>query len=104
MTQIERGPEPDQTSRVPPRLGDLWARGGKKRQFVFAVAVGAVLAIISWQAGILDGSSNIFGGLQESAVSAGGPGTAVSIGAAFLIGAVGLNFGNKEKPLDLQVS
>ena len=87
MTQIERGPAPDQTSRVPPWLGDLWARGGKKRQFVFAVALGVVLAIISWQAGILDGSSNIFGGLQESAVSAGGPGTAVSIGAAFLIGA-----------------
>jgi cytochrome c biogenesis protein CcdA len=87
MTQIERGLEPDQISGVTPRLGDFWARGGKKRQFVLAVGLGAVLAVISWQAGILDGSSNIFGGLAESAVSAGGPGTAVAIGAAFLIGA-----------------
>ncbi len=86
MTQIEKGPEADQISGVKPRLGD-WVRGSKKRQFVLAVALGAVLAIISWQAGILDGSSDIFGGLAESAVSAGGPGTAVSIGAAFLIGA-----------------
>ena len=86
MTQIERRPEPDQISGATPRFGD-WARGSEKRQFVFAVALGAVLAVISWQAGILDGTSNIFGGLAESAVSAGGPGTAVSIGAAFLIGA-----------------
>ncbi|MFQ5968516.1 MAG: cytochrome c biogenesis protein CcdA [Acidimicrobiia bacterium] len=85
MKQIETSPELDQDSRVRP--GALWARASKKGQFLFAVAVGAVLAIISWQAGILDGSSNIFGGLQESAVSAGGPDTAVAIGAAFLIGA-----------------
>ncbi|MCZ6663035.1 MAG: hypothetical protein O6951_08960 [Actinobacteria bacterium] len=54
MTQIERV-----------RHGGSWARGGKKRQFVVAVVLGAVLAIISWQVGILDGSSNIFGSLQE---------------------------------------
>ena len=87
MTHIERGTGADQISGVTPRVGDFWVRGSKKRQFVFAVVLGAVLAIISWQAGVLDGSSNIFGGLAESAVSAGGPGTAVAIGAAFLIGA-----------------
>ena len=79
--------EMTQISEVRPRFGDFWTRGSKWRQFVFAVALGAVLAIISWQAGILDGSSNIFGGLADSAVSAGGPDTAVAIGAAFLIGA-----------------
>ena len=76
MTQIERV-----------RHGGSWARGGKKRQFVVALVVGAVLAIISWQVGILDGSSNIFGGLQEGDVTPGGPGTAVAVGAALLIGA-----------------
>ena len=47
MKQIEKGPEADQISGVKPRFGD-WVRGSKKRQFVLAVALGAVLAIISW--------------------------------------------------------
>ena len=60
------------------------ARLGKKGQFVFALAVGVVLALISWQAGVLD--TNIFGGVQDSAVSAGGPGAVIAFGAAFIIG------------------
>jgi cytochrome c-type biogenesis protein len=63
----------------------LWARGGKTGQFLAALAVGAALALISWQAGVLD--TNVFGGVSESAVSAGGPGSLVAIGAAFVIGA-----------------
>jgi len=54
-------------------------------QFLAALAVGAALALISWQAGVLD--TNIFGGVSDSAVSAGGPGSLVAIGAAFVIGA-----------------
>ena len=64
----------------------LWARGGQKGQFLFAPAVGAGLTLISWQAGVLD--TNIFGGVSDSAVSAGGPGSLVAIGAAFVIGTV----------------
>ncbi|MCH7835740.1 MAG: hypothetical protein IH864_02635, partial [Chloroflexi bacterium] len=64
----------------------LWARWGEKGQFLFALAVGAGLALISWQAGVLD--TNIFGGVSDDAVSAGGPGSLVAIGAAFVIGAV----------------
>ena len=52
---------------------------------MFALAVGAALALVSWQAGVLD--TNIFGGVSDSAVSAGGPGSLVAIGAAFVIGA-----------------
>ena len=63
------------------------AQLGKKGQFVFAFAVGALLAIISWQAGVLDGSTDIFGGVSGSAVSAGGPGAIIAFGAAFIIGA-----------------
>ncbi len=63
----------------------LWARGGETGQFLFALAVGAGLALISWWAGILD--TNVFGGVSSEAVSAGGPGAMVSIGAAFVIGA-----------------
>ena len=62
------------------------ARLGKKGQFVFALTTGVVLALISWQAGVLDGSTEIFGGVSDSAVSAGGPGAVIAFGAAFIIG------------------
>ncbi len=58
---------------------------GKTGQFLAALAAGAALALISWQAGVLD--SNIFAGVQDSAVAAGSPGALVSVGAAFVIGA-----------------
>ncbi len=64
----------------------MLAQLGKKGQFVFALAVGAVLAFVSWQAGVLDGSTEIFGGVTDSAVSAGGPGAGIAFGAAFIIG------------------
>ncbi len=54
---------------------------------MFALAVGAALAVASWQVGVLDGSTNIFGGVSGSAASASSPGTIVSIGAALIIGA-----------------
>lgn len=63
----------------------LWVRGGKTGQFLAALAVGAALALISWQAGVLD--TEIFGFASGAAVSAGGPGSLVAIGAAFVIGA-----------------
>ena len=65
----------------------LWARGGKWSQFTFAAAIGAALALISWQAGVLDGSTDIFGGVTGSAASASNPGALVAVGAAFIIGA-----------------
>ena len=65
----------------------LWTRGGPRGQFLFALAVGAVLAIISWQAGVLDGSTDIFAGVSGSTASASSPGAAVAIAAAFVIGA-----------------
>ncbi len=74
-------------SRIPQQTRSLWGRMGKRGQFVLALAVGAVLALISWQAGLLEGSTGIFGGLSGSAVSAGGPGALVAFGAAFIIGA-----------------
>jgi len=46
-----------------------------------------VLAIISWQAGVLDGSTDIFAGVSGSTASASSPGAAVAIAAAFVIGA-----------------
>jgi cytochrome c-type biogenesis protein len=73
-------------SEIAEESRSLWARGGKTGQFLFALAVGAGLALISWWAGILD--TNVFGGVSDSAVSAGGPGSLVAIGAAFVIGAV----------------
>ncbi len=76
-----------QVSTITKPRGSVWAHLGKKGQFVFALAVGVVLALISWQAGLLDNSTNIFGGLSGSAVSAGGPGAVVAFGAAFVIGA-----------------
>ena len=54
---------------------------------MFALAVGVLLALVSWQAGVLDGSTDIFGGVSGSAVDAGGPGAIIAFGAAFIIGA-----------------
>jgi len=65
----------------------LWARGGKWSQFLLALAVGTALALISWQVGVLDGSTDIFGGVTGSAASASNPGALVAAGAAFIIGA-----------------
>ncbi len=45
------------------QTGSAWARGGDRGQFVIALAIGAVLALISWQVGVLDGSTDIFGGV-----------------------------------------
>ena len=72
-------------STIAEQTRTLWVRGGKTGQFLAALAVGAALALISWWAGVLD--TNTFGGLQDSAVAAGGPGAIVSVGAAFVIGA-----------------
>ncbi len=63
----------------------FWDRMGKTGQFLAALAVGAALALVSWQAGVLD--TEVFGGLSGAAVDAGGPGALVSLGAAFVIGA-----------------
>ncbi len=63
----------------------LWSRGGQTSQFLAALIIGAALALISWQAGVLD--TEIFGFASGAAVSAGGPGSLVAIGAAFVIGA-----------------
>ncbi|MEE8369621.1 MAG: hypothetical protein V3S00_02495 [Dehalococcoidia bacterium] len=63
----------------------MWVCGGKTGQFLAALVAGAALALISWQAGVLD--TNIFGGLQDSAIAVGGPGALVSVGVAFVIGA-----------------
>ena len=63
----------------------LWVRIGQTGRFVAALAAGAALALVSWQAGVLD--SNVFGGLQSSAIEAGGPGALISLGVAFVIGA-----------------
>ena len=72
-------------SEIAEQSRSLWARSGKAGQFLAALAAGAALALVSWQAGVLD--TNIFGGVSDSAVSAGGPGSLVAIGAAFVIGA-----------------
>ena len=72
-------------STFPQETPSLWARMGKTGQFVAALAVGVVLALVSWQAGVLD--TEVFGFISEDAVSAGGPGSLVAIGAAFVIGA-----------------
>ncbi|MCH7812374.1 MAG: hypothetical protein IH958_07055, partial [Chloroflexi bacterium] len=50
-----------------------------------ALAAGVVLALVSWQAGVLD--TEVFGFASGAAVDAGGPGSLVAIGAAFVIGA-----------------
>ena len=67
--------------------GSVLTHLGQKGQFVFSLAAGAALALISWQAGVLDGSTNIFGGVSGSAAAAGGPGAIIAFGAAFIIGA-----------------
>ena len=74
-------------SALTQRSTSLWGGLGQRGQFLAALVAGAALALVSWQAGVLDGSTNIFGGLQGSAVEAGGPGALVSLGAAFIIGA-----------------
>ena len=63
----------------------FWDRGGRTSQFLAALAIGAALALISWQAGVLD--TEVFGFASGAAVEAGGPGSLVAIGAAFVIGA-----------------
>ena len=65
----------------------VWARGGKWSQFTLSVSIGTALALISWQAGVLDGSTDIFGGVIGSATSASNPDALVAVGAAFIIGA-----------------
>ena len=69
----------------PQQTTSLWARMGQSGQFVVALAAGVVLALVSWQAGVLD--TEIFGFASGAAVDAGGPGSLVAIGAAFVIGA-----------------
>ena len=75
------------TGTIKQQTGTVRARVGKRAQFVLALAIGAALALISWQAGILDGSTDVFGGVSGSAASAGNPGAIVAIGAALIIGA-----------------
>ncbi|MCH8994006.1 MAG: hypothetical protein IH959_03465, partial [Chloroflexi bacterium] len=72
-------------STFPQQTTSPWARMGQSGQFLVALAAGVVLALVSWQAGVLD--TEIFGFVSEDAVSAGGPGSLVAIGAAFVIGA-----------------
>lgn len=72
-------------SAITQQTRSLWARSGAIGQLVVALAVGAALALISWQAGVLD--TNVFGGVQDSAIAVGGPGALISLGAAFVIGA-----------------
>ena len=76
---------------VIPTLGrqsaSVWARSGKTGPFLLALIIGGVLAVISWQAGILDGSTDVFGGVAGDAASASSPGAIVAIGAALIIGA-----------------
>ncbi len=75
------------TNTITKQSGTVLACLGKKGQFVLALAVGVVLALISWEAGVLDGSTDIFGGVSGTAASAGGPSAIIAFGAAFVIGA-----------------
>ena len=75
------------TPAVPQQAESLRIRIGQKGQFLVALTVGAALALISWQAGVLDGSTDIFGGLSGSASQANNPGAFLAVGAAFVIGA-----------------
>ncbi len=52
-----------------------------------ALVIGGALAVVSWQAGILDGSTNVFGGVAGNVTSADNPGIFVAVGAALVIGA-----------------
>ena len=54
---------------------------------MLALLVGAALALISWQLGVLDGSTDIFGGVAGSAADASSPSAFIAVGAAFIIGA-----------------
>ena len=72
-------------STLTQRTASAWDGLGTRGQFFGSLAAGAALALLSWQAGVLD--TNVFGGLQRSAVEAGGPGALISLGAAFVIGA-----------------
>ena len=72
-------------STFPQQTTSPWARMGQSGQFLVALVAGAVLALVSWQAGVLD--TEIFGFASGAAVDAGGPGSLVAIGAAFVIGA-----------------
>lgn len=72
--------------RLTGRGANAWTHAGKKSQFVVAVAIGAGLALISWQAGILD-TTGLFGGVAGDAASSSNPGAIVAIGAALVIGA-----------------
>ncbi len=69
------------------QTGFPWFRLGQKGQFVLALLVGAGLALISWQLGVLDGSTDIFGGVAGSAADASSPSAFIAVGAAFIIGA-----------------
>ncbi|MCH8185608.1 MAG: hypothetical protein IH862_05855 [Chloroflexi bacterium] len=75
-----------QVSPATEQRESLWTRMGKRGQFVFALAVGAALALISWQAGLLD-TNGIFAGISGSAAEASNPGALVAVVAAFIIGA-----------------
>ena len=68
----------------PQQTPSLWATMGQRGQIAVALAVGVVLALVTWQAGVLD--SNLFGFASGAAVEAGDPGSLVAIGAAFVIG------------------
>ena len=54
---------------------------------MFALALGVALALISWQLGVLDGSTDIFAGVSGSAASASNPSAFIAVGAALIIGA-----------------
>ncbi len=60
---------------------------GNKRQFVLALGVGAALGGLTWWLGVLDGSTQIFGGVAESTTESGSPSAVVAIGLALVIGA-----------------
>ena len=73
----------EQSRSLRARIGKI----GKRGQFLLALAVGAVLALVSWQVGVLDGSTDIFGGVSGSATATTNPGALIAVGAAFVIGA-----------------
>ena len=56
----------------------MFHSGASGRLFI-ALAIGVALALLSWQAGVLDGSTNVFSGVAGSAASSSGPGTLAAI-------------------------
>ena len=74
-------------STVTPQTRFPLFRLGQKGQFVLALVVGVALALVSWQVGVLDGSTDIFGGVAGSAAEASSPSAFIAVGAAFIIGA-----------------